>query len=106
MSCNRCGTPYTNLDLCGNCSAAQAYKDKVADIISELVSYAWPGRDRGPAYSSWIAIMKKTADLMGWATCSKCDGTGEVPVVSEYRTMDCCGRCYGVGKDERKDEDA
>jgi len=68
------------------------------EVIRELVSYAWPGRDRGPAHPDWIALMKKTANLMGWDVCTKCNGKGEVPVKSDYRSKDCCPRCYAIGK--------
>lgn len=68
------------------------------DVLYELVSYAWPGRDRGPAYPNWLKMMKTVALQLGWGVCYRCLGSGEVSVNSTWRSKDCCIECYGIGK--------
>ena len=68
------------------------------ELIDKLISYAWPGRDRGPAHPDWLKMMKAVAEYMEWEVCSKCKGEGKVGVNSAYRTRDCCTMCYGIGK--------
>lgn len=67
------------------------------ELIKDLVFYAWPEISRGPASRSWIRVMRKAAKELGWDVCTRCDGEGEHPVVSTYRSKDCCYLCRGIG---------
>jgi hypothetical protein len=53
-------------------------------FLQDVSFYLHPGIKRGPAYKSWIAVMKELAKRMDWRKCSGCDGEG-------------CGGCLYVG---------
>ncbi len=71
---------------------------KTKQLIKELATYAWPEASRGPANKSWIAIMKRIADVLDWMWCPTCKGECMVDVVSDFRKRNICTTCYTIGK--------